>query len=82
MLDVESGSETFVLIILLDVCTELFKLVLFVLDGVLAVFDCVVLDCVVLAGEVLVVLDCEVVVGGVVVVEGVVVDCEELLVSV
>ena len=35
-----------------------------------------------LAGEVLVVLDCEVVVGGVVVVEGVVVDCEELLVSV
>lgn len=83
VLDVKSGPATFVLVVLLDVCTELLNLVLFVLDKVLTVADCVVLegvvlDCIVWSGEVLVVLDCEVVVGGVVAV----LDCEELLVSV
>ena len=65
-----------VLVVLLDVCTELVKLVLFVTDRVGAVSDCGVdegTDCVVL-DVVLVVLDC--VVDGVVdcVVDGVV-DC-------
>ena len=52
MLDVKSGPAIFVLAVLLDVCTELLKLVLFVLDRVRTVADCVVLEGVVLEGTV------------------------------
>jgi uncharacterized membrane protein len=78
LLDVESDSATFVLLVLLFVCIGLLKLVMFELDKVLTVEGCVellVLGCIVWGGETLVVLDCDVVMGATVP------DCDELLVS-